>query len=71
MVREDQCPHPRRSYRRGIGLEDAADNFTVRQRIRHHSISPDGREADARFMNNPPALPKNSVADTRTPPERD
>jgi hypothetical protein len=30
VVREDQRPHPRHSYGRGIGLEDAADHSAVR-----------------------------------------
>jgi hypothetical protein len=33
MVREYQRPHPRRSYGRGVGLEDAADNSTVGKHV--------------------------------------
>jgi hypothetical protein len=29
VVREDQGPHPRASYRRDVCLEDAADNFAI------------------------------------------
>jgi hypothetical protein len=33
MVREDQRPHPRRPYRRCIGVEDAADSFAIGQHV--------------------------------------
>jgi hypothetical protein len=33
VVREDQRPHPRRSYWRCIGLEDATDNGVIRQHV--------------------------------------
>jgi hypothetical protein len=33
MVREGQRPHPTRADRRGVGLEDAADNSADRQHI--------------------------------------
>jgi hypothetical protein len=33
IVREDQRPHPWRSYRRCIGLEDAPDNFAVGEHV--------------------------------------
>jgi hypothetical protein len=33
MVREDQRPHPRASYGRGVGIEDSADSFTMGQHI--------------------------------------
>src|SRR5215831_18316851 len=33
VVREDQGPHPRRSYGRCIGVEDAADSFAVGQHV--------------------------------------
>src|SRR5262249_36567772 len=29
MMREDKCPHPRRSHECGIGLENIADNFVI------------------------------------------
>jgi hypothetical protein len=34
MVWEDQSSHPGVSYGRGIGLEDAADNTTVRKHVK-------------------------------------
>jgi hypothetical protein len=39
MVPECQGLHPRRSYGRGVGLEDATDNGAVRQHVgnRHQS----------------------------------
>jgi hypothetical protein len=33
VVREDQRPHPRRSYRGGVGLEDAADDGAIRKQV--------------------------------------
>jgi hypothetical protein len=33
MMPEGQCPHPGRSYGRGIGLEDAADNGAIREHV--------------------------------------
>jgi hypothetical protein len=33
MMPEGERPHPRRTYRRGIGLEDTADNLAVRQHV--------------------------------------
>jgi hypothetical protein len=30
VMAEGQRPHPRVSYRRGVHLEDAADNFAIR-----------------------------------------
>jgi hypothetical protein len=33
VVAEGQGPHPRVSYWRGIGLEDAADNFAVGEHV--------------------------------------
>jgi hypothetical protein len=33
VVREDQRPHPRRSYRRCIGVEDATDSFAIGQHV--------------------------------------
>jgi hypothetical protein len=31
ILNDEDCTHPRRADRRGIGLEDAADNFAIRQ----------------------------------------
>jgi hypothetical protein len=31
VIAEGQGPHPRTSYRRGVGLEDAPDNFAISQ----------------------------------------
>jgi hypothetical protein len=33
VIAEGQGPHPRASYRRGIGLEDTADNFAIGQHV--------------------------------------
>jgi hypothetical protein len=33
VVPENECPHPRRAYRRRIGLIDATDNFAVRKHV--------------------------------------
>src|SRR5262252_773058 len=33
VMAEGQCPHPRRTNRRGVDLKDAADNITVGQHI--------------------------------------
>ena len=34
MVREDQRPHPRASYGRGVGFEDAADDCPIRRHVK-------------------------------------
>src|SRR5262249_31345980 len=34
MVREYQRPHPRRTYGRGVGLEDASDNGAIRRHVK-------------------------------------
>ena len=33
VVREDECPHPWASHGRGVGLEDAANHFAVREHL--------------------------------------
>ena len=33
LVREDEGPHPWASHGRGVGLEDAADNFGVGEHV--------------------------------------
>jgi hypothetical protein len=32
-VSEGQCPHPRRTYRRGVRLEDTAHNHAIRKHV--------------------------------------
>src|SRR5262245_16659044 len=34
MMPEGQCPHPRRSYRGGVGLEDASNNSAIRRHVK-------------------------------------
>jgi hypothetical protein len=50
-VSEGQGPHPGRANRRGVGLEDAADNRVPSATTSKSSSFhwPDGREADARL----------------------
>jgi hypothetical protein len=50
ILNDEDCPHPRRSYRRGVGLENAADNFVVGEHVEIVVIPfPGGREAEARL----------------------
>jgi hypothetical protein len=33
MMREDECPHPRRSHEYGVGLENTADNIVIGKHV--------------------------------------
>jgi hypothetical protein len=33
VVAERECPHPRRSFRRGVYLEDAADDSAIGEHV--------------------------------------
>jgi hypothetical protein len=50
MMPKGERPHPRRADRRGVGLEDAADDGAIGRTSKSSSFhSPDGREAPARL----------------------